>query len=202
VAFGGGAKIKENKQWLRRNNHTMEISEKDLEDLIYQDLIHKGGRNLISRGLNTVCMSLGIGSVVWLRQVRVEPYGIADIIGYRRYRGSIYVDIIELKNRPLECGDFDQVFRYKTAVLEMFGNSRPNMRVLVNCYIVGRDINSGHYIHNHSDVNLVFFTFSIHGFQFRTENDRWCKNEGTLTLKSWTSAQKQRIDYTPKIQNA
>jgi hypothetical protein len=180
----------------------MEITEKELEDLMYEDLTTTGGRYLRKLGLEVSCMIPFPGTVKWLRQVRLEPYGIADIIGYRRCRGGLMIDIIELKNRPIECNDFDQVFRYRSAVREMFRNSRPNMEIKITASLIGREINSGHYIHNNcTHTNLYSFKFGLAGFRFERHENRWCKLNGELTINDWSAGDVKAISFLPAESN-
>jgi hypothetical protein len=171
----------------------MEISEKELEELMYEDLTTTNGKYLNRIGFHVSCMLREAGDTTWLRQVRMEPYGIADIIGYRRSRGYLIVDIIELKNRPLEAHDFDQVLRYQTAIYEMLKNSRNKMRVSVESTLVGRGVNSGHYIHNYGNVNVFSFNYGLKGFDFELNPNSWCKNGGRMMLDSFTAAETKTI---------
>jgi hypothetical protein len=154
----------------------MQITEKDLEDLMFQD-IEQGGYHLRERGLTSFLLSNEQpNKVYWYRQVQLKSYGIADIIGFTRRYGIIYVDIFELKNVPLCTNDFDQISRYHTAVKEIinntFGKSVPSF---VQSILIGPDIDSGHYIHNQSRIELYTFTFSLAGFHFQHNPRSWVK---------------------------
>jgi hypothetical protein len=162
----------------------MEILEKDLEDLIFGALGNEPSV-LHSIGFKTdLMMTPNNNNVYWFRQVNLKGYGIADIIGYSRIGKSIHVDIIELKNVPLTSKDFDQVFRYKTAIEEALKNRLKgrNLYVWVNCYLVGPSIDSGHYIQNNSMITLFTFKYGLHGFIFEPHRGGWCRDGGILEL--------------------
>lgn len=153
----------------------MEITEKDLEDLIFKDLRKTRGLILAERGLSLqLTDSDWPNTVCWRRQVDLKGYGIADIIGYSRLRGVIHVDLIELKNKPLKSEDFNQVLRYKKAIQILAENTFKKRRmVMVNSILIGPDIESGHYIHNDAGVNVFTFEFNVDGFDFEYHSASW-----------------------------
>jgi hypothetical protein len=178
----------------------MEITEKDLEDLIFDDLVETGGSDLIDRGFNTGLISREHfqNRVHWHRQVSFGAYGIADLVGYTRQNGSIYIDIVELKNVPLKCGDFDQLLRYKTAALEVAENTfKGDFACHVSTYLVGPSIDAGHYIHNQIRfaLNLYTFKFSIAGFQFEHHSAGWHRSDAKgLSLADVRSARRCELN--------
>lgn len=168
----------------------MEITEKDLEDLIFDALI-KDHRTLTSIGFKTDVMALRTpNKVVWNRQVELGDYGRADIIGYTRGWGTIFVDIIELKNVPITHKDFEQICRYRTAVREIIRNTfKGHFWPEVHIYLVGPSIDSGHFIQDHTGCRMFIFSYGLTGFAFNQIKGKWYRGNGDLTM-SKVSAQK------------
>jgi hypothetical protein len=155
----------------------MNIVEIDLEDLIFQDLITRSGSTLLSRGLNLHLLQIPVQRTYWHRQVTLGDYGICDIVGYTRFRGSILVDLIELKNRPIKSEDFDQLMRYKTAIKGIIKNTfSKNVCFHISTYLIGPGIEDGHYIQNNMPVNLTTFTFNVDGFRFTHHHGGWIRS--------------------------
>jgi hypothetical protein len=179
----------------------MEITEKDLEDLIFDALLY-GGDDLLDTGLDTDLVYRGSSETHWYRQPNLGAYGIADIIGVTRYAGKIWVDVIELKNRPLKTEDFEQVFRYETAVNEIINNTfrRPVIR-RIRCYLVGPSIETGHYTHNHTGITIFTFKFTVKGFKFYRHTPNWIKSSHkNLSIKNISYGSK--VIVQPKQQEA
>lgn len=155
----------------------MEITEKDLEDLIFEDL-RTGGYNLIRRGFNCELISDRFPNrIFWYRQVPLKSYGIADIIGFSRWRGMIHVAVIELKNVPIQAADFEQLFRYRQAVKTILKNSFKHATFNIECILVGPSISSGHYIHNVCRSTVVEFTYSLSGVEFQSHEGGWFRTD-------------------------
>lgn len=162
----------------------MEITERDLENLIFDDL-RDGGWHLHERGFKCPLIADSFpNKVFWYRQVPMKSYGIADIIGFTRYRGIIHVALIELKNVPITANDFEQLFRYKQGIRTIVENTFDNVRAVISSILVGPSISSGHYINNVTDCTIVEFNYSLKGFDFQSHNGNWvrtdCKN---ITLR-------------------
>ncbi len=157
----------------------MQISEKELEDFIYEDLKNNNGTSLQERGLRTRPNELlefdleeNI-SIKWLRQVSLGAYGILDIVGYYRSHTQVYVELFELKNVPIVSGHFDQILRYKNGIQEYFGD---RFKLNFHCYLVGSDFESGHYIHNSQDhFSVSEFSYGLNGIQFKTHSGGWVR---------------------------
>lgn len=171
----------------------MQISEKELEDFIYEDLSHNMGAGLASRGLTTYHYNLLQKGIIcqakWLRQVDLGVYGRLDIVGYYKYRRKIIVELFELKNVSLTCIDFDQICRYKTAIKNFFSS---RFELSFSLYLIGREIRDGHYIHNNIfDLIVSEFEYSLSGIQFETHDGRWSRsNENSFNyLKSLHNAE-------------
>lgn len=150
----------------------MQISEKELEDYIFEDL-KSDGSTLFNRGLDTPYCSLlnGVGAegikATWKRQVNLDPYGVADIIGFYRYSGVIHVEILELKIREVKLEDFEQISRYRRAVERMVANTYPNRKLPIKYHltIVGTDY-EGFYVNNLLPISVAEFTYGLSGIEF------------------------------------
>lgn len=158
----------------------MQLSEKEIEDFIYDDLVQNSGLTLKPRGFQTMHHHLlfecdVICRAKWLRQVDLGTYGRADIIGYYRHLGSIHVEIVELKSVPLCSNDFDQIFRYKKAIRHYFGE---RFDINFHLYLIGTDINSGHYIHNELPVTVLTYEYGLHGIYFQRHTRTWHRSDG------------------------
>lgn len=165
----------------------MEITEKDIEDLIFDDLSNNQGSSCFERGLDIQTLWINENKRFYVRQLNLDKYGIADIVGVCRFSGCIYVDIIELKNRPIKPDDFNQVLRYKCGIKEVISNTfRTHQSTCINTYLVGPSIDDGHYIHKFSDVNVYTFSYSLAGFEFEFNPGDWykpgCKDLHIYTL--------------------
>ena len=183
----------------------MEITEKELEDLIFSDL-QFDPYSLVATGLDLTLVSLPTpNKVYWGRQVDFKQYGRADLVGWTRYKGSIYVDLIELKNRELTNNDFNQVFKYKQAIEEAFSNTarltNRYHRLNVSCYLVGRGLNECHFLHNNSGVVIYTYKFGLKGFQFERCDGGWRSGDVELTLNDCRSGSKiiTRSIHKPKL---
>jgi hypothetical protein len=152
----------------------MQLLEKEIEDFIFDDLTINNAEELLARGL---IIPLGIffdepdsysPTIKWFRQLNIDPYGILDIVGFYRYRGSLRVLLIELKATPIESKDFDQIFRYKKG-LEVYANQTfKNTPVYVNCLLIGNGFSSGCYIQNNSKVTVSEYAYSLLGVTFKS----------------------------------
>jgi hypothetical protein len=170
----------------------MQISEKELEDYIFEDLTFNSGMGMLSRGLTTFHNRLLKSDIIcqskWLRQVDLGPYGRADIIGYYRYKGRIIVELFELKVVPIESGDIDQICRYQKAIEDYFGDK---FSLEIYKYLIGTDIRSGHYIHNMlDDLIIAEFHYSLFGISFKSHSGAWSRNES------------KSFNYRKSLQNA
>lgn len=149
----------------------MTISERELEDLIYQDLVENRGESIFNRGLYiSMCK-------IWERQLNLGPYGIADIVGFDRFHGGIDIQLIELKVVPIDAGCFDQILRYKTAIEEYLDNTlKGKFDYRFVLHLVGPSMSSGHYIHNSIENCIVTeYDIDLNGIRFRGHRGNWHK---------------------------
>ncbi|PRY40829.1 hypothetical protein CLV58_10612 [Spirosoma oryzae] len=177
----------------------MDISEKDLEDMIFEAAQTVEGQSALrDRGFPI------IGKV--LRQVTLSDYGRADLLSIscnrlniNGTRGDRYVTIriYELKKGEIGLSTLGQVDRYKTAVRH-FANSIPELKgVHVDIYVVlvGSSIEKGsdflYSVNSRSDLYLCEYSFGIDGLRFTTYGEGWDfwhkKNAAHPTIKLTTS---------------
>jgi hypothetical protein len=143
----------------------MEISEKEFEDFIFNDLVNNGGSNLIDRGLLFKCFNLE-NQTRWFRQLNIDPYGICDIVGFTRHQGKIFVELIELKKTSIDCNHFEQICKYKKGLEVYLTNTlRLGSFFTINMTLVGIGY-GGNYIQNMLPVDVYSATFDLNGFDF------------------------------------
>jgi len=150
----------------------MSISEKELEDYIFDDLTCEGN-NLLNRGLRLNFNSLlevhtpNIFNARWERQVNLDPYGIADIIGFYRYCGRIHVEILELKIREIKLEDFEQICRYRRAVERLVENTFPGRKLPIEYHLtlVGTSYDR-FYLSNLLPIRVAEFQYDLDGIEF------------------------------------
>lgn len=149
----------------------MTLSEKEVEDLIFEDLTENFGISILNKGLLLPFQEFHkqinqTPSVKWVRQLNLDPYGIADIVGFYRYKGRIYVDLLELKACAIESPHFDQIFRYHKGIQVYLRQTFDDIDCIVNCILIGNGYNTGNYIQNHSDITVASYDYDINGLRF------------------------------------
>lgn len=138
----------------------MELTERELENHIFNDLIENGGSNLNDRGLCLPFFELGV-SPKWHRQINIDPYGIIDIAGFYRYKGQIRVDLLELKKVAVDANHIEQIFRYRKGLEVYLSNTfRGNISIRINCIIIGSQ-NDGLYTQNYSPVDIASYKIDL-----------------------------------------
>ncbi len=143
----------------------MDLSEKEVEDFIYNDLIDNNGAGLSVRGLELQSMYAEM-KVLWYRQFSIEPYGIPDIVGfYRGGFGHLCVELIELKKVEIHPDHFEQILRYKKGLSVYLKNTFPSAYIEINCTLIGSAY-KGFYLQNSCPVDVASFTFDLSGLQF------------------------------------
>ena len=157
----------------------MQFSEKELEDMMYDDLRYNGGSQMEHRGMQTAySTAIQMGNIPkskWLRQVAIGPYGIPDIVGYWRSGSNIVIELIELKVVPITSQHFDQILRYKKGISEHYGS---RFKLHFWMHLVGPDISDGHYIHNEiRGLSLVEFKYDLTGINFTSHDHGWVRTD-------------------------
>lgn len=178
----------------------MDISEKELEDILCQNLSRNIGRNVLyDRGFPLPYPPDEISTFKVYRQINFGDYGIADIITFckhyeidiheddngkksKRIYPDVEITIYELKSREAEVKDFEQLSRYRTAVEEIIRNGKISKYIHVNSYVVAPDINTGHYLMNHSKLNMINFSYDVTGIEFNQTSGNWYRGDGVLTM--------------------
>jgi hypothetical protein len=144
----------------------MELSEKEIEDFIYNDLVFNDGLELQSRGLNLDCFSKKESyNIKWYRQLNIDPYGICDIVGFYRYNGLIYVELIELKKTSIDANHFEQIARYRKGLDVYLRNTLPNQNWHISMSLIGIGY-EGCYVQNLLPIDVYDSSFSLSGFNF------------------------------------
>ncbi len=151
----------------------MQLSEKEVENFIYEDLNLNYGQDLSSRGMTLpstgLVMSREEGDVLppieWFQQFNLDPYGVADIVGYYRWMGVIYIDIIELKAVELKVQDFEQLCRYRRAIERRLNNTFKRVSSVIRMHLVGTSYD-GFYLHNLIPVTVYTYTYGLNGIMF------------------------------------
>jgi hypothetical protein len=157
----------------------MQISERELEDLIYNTIKQPGGfEKLDKKGLDVV------GDVY--RQVNIPPYGIIDLLSVDidtagdNDRLCINVDIYELKIIPLKYEHLGQVFRYKTAIERLIRNINDyRFNYMVRCTLIVPQIDNNDDIvfllNGLSQLGFRIYTYeyTIDGIEFNQDGCGW-----------------------------
>lgn len=153
----------------------MQLSEKEIEDLIYQDLTCNDGDTLNAKGLLLPFKSLRKykhhpfeNRVHWFRQLNLDPYGVIDIVGFYRHKGVLSVDLLELKAVPIESKDFNQIFRYKKGIEVFTRQTFKDVALNITPILIGHGYDSGCYIQNNCDVIVSELSYGLDGFEFNT----------------------------------
>lgn len=165
----------------------MQISEREFEDYIFDELTENNGDLFHDNRIFLPTLNTGNKSV-WRRQVNLNPYGIADIIGISRKNGSLVVDILELKVTPSELDHFDQLARYRTGVKQILKKSGFKGVSQVNCYLFVTELDKGAYLQNICAVNVIQFSYGLRGFNF----------EFTEAFSNWYMTAQNLIEYDYK----
>lgn len=141
----------------------MEISEKELEDMICL----KNAETLLDRGLGTFQHDH------LLRQFNLGCYGIADLIGISATtdRGplELFVTIYELKKDEIGMSALGQICRYKRAMEEYFYEEL-ECEIEVSMVLIGSKIeSSSNFVYTASEIELLTvytYDISLTGVQF------------------------------------
>lgn len=163
----------------------MTLSEKEIEDLLFHDLTEYAGMGIHERGFKHKMHPFD--QFKWARQVNLGAYGILDLVGWGKVDGKIIINLMELKAVPLRAADFDQILRYKTAIDGMLSEKLSHSNYQINGFLVGPEIQEGHYIHNWvNNFSVVTYKYSIHGITFETHRGNWCRTDSKLSLKNYS----------------
>lgn len=189
----------------------MQISEKELEKMLCDELIHPESLYLLGeKGFHIGEISDNPDNkLAVFRQVDLHDYGRADIITAQRDTkleddGNVYpimyINIFELKITKLCSDDFEQVARYCTGVrsllLARYG-SISNYRI--RGYLIGPEISSGYYLHNMLPIQLITYKYGFSGFKFHTSEGGWYKPSFKAEKVSWTAYKNTEVLNVEKV---
>ena len=174
----------------------MEISEKELEDIIFEAASKKDTRaDLIKRGLD-----LPFNGKMY-RQVNFGDYGIADLIHVsiftnrvsidRKYR-CLQIEIIELKKNTISAQTVCQAYRYLKAIQELIEELNTDQFVEINQHItlIGSEIDKNSdtsfvYLYNGLEDMVDIYTYSLKydGIWFEKQEHSWYKPNPDFPLQ-------------------
>ena len=169
----------------------MDFLEKDLEDIIWENLqTENGSYNLYCRGF---CVD---HEKSFYRQVNLGAYGVADIIGFKLLpeRGMegcyiAYIDIYELKKDSISASTFLQANRYAKACLklvEQYNATLKNKHItaIFDFILVGSKVElSNDFVFltdTFDNINILTYKINIDGLKFSTHSGYSQKNCGFI----------------------
>jgi len=169
----------------------MDFLEKDLEDIIWENLGKENVRKLYDKGLDLFSIINEINSsqdiiespLMKYRQLKIGNYGIADIVLVEKnydygFKGEIVpgidIYIIELKKGKIDLNAIKQTYRYKIGIeryLRQRGIKLHNIKIYP--VVIGKKINEDHdwvYMAESLDNLRVFsYNYAIDGLSFEEE---------------------------------
>jgi hypothetical protein len=154
----------------------IQLLEKDIEELIYNDLTKNDGLKLNENGFDDFELS----DYKWFRQFSFGSYGISDILGYKKLYDNTYhenihpyinIILIELKAVPLKSDHIDQILRYKTAIRKTLDKYK--FYISINPILIAPSIESGHFILNSCDILFYTYNYDIDGVKFKYQGRGW-----------------------------
>jgi len=142
----------------------MELLERELQQLIMETPNEK----LWERGLQLTGEKRS--------EVNLGNYGRADIIcaDIKREKGAATFNIyvLELKKGMITVDAVVQVSRYFTKIENYLSQRFPNSEIKVFPILIGSDFtNDVGFIHGHSFMSLILYSFDSNGLHFR-----WIRN--------------------------
>lgn len=159
----------------------MDFLERDLEDILFECMCSKGGRDLLAEhGLDT-------NGVVY-RQVEIGSYGRIDLMTVELdiYDDSPQMDITvyELKRGTIDVNTLMQGARYITGLTDILSKhdnlKRNNVRLYLR--LIGKNIDSSSdfvFLYNmlNERIQVYTFNFNIEGLFFNYEEKCWLKTD-------------------------
>jgi hypothetical protein len=168
----------------------MKFLEKDLEEIIYNQLKSKEGcKALLGKGL--MC---SVADKTF-RQLRIGNYGITDIVNYYKpivitdgehseIESNHYVNVIELKKDSVSLSAFIQGVRYCKGIKRFFNKKGYNLHLSLT--LIGSKVDMGSdiiYLPDlidsvDFDVQLYTYSYEIDGLKFEEHRGYKLINEG------------------------
>lgn len=150
----------------------IEISEKKLEDIIYDHLVSSA----IHGQLDAVVGDYGIISVK--RQFNLGPYGIADIIAFNEpdHEGIVLCDIYELKKGIINKDALIQILRYKAGFEKYLSEHKLDDRIKVGrLLLVGASISRDDFFelmpNAIEELEIYTYDIDLYGIKMKSQNE-------------------------------
>lgn len=154
----------------------MNISEKNIEDVIYDCLKANQKFQLVKRGLE------GLRPYAkFFRQLNLGSYGRADLIGlsYDQFHKSFNICVIEIKKGTSDYSAFMQAIRYCKAIERYLDTI--NMEALFKIILIGNNVCQSDFCYISDFVTeLEIYSVSLDldkGINFKREGGYYEKNE-------------------------
>lgn len=137
------------------------INERFLEDCIFDVLTSENGiDNLYDRGI------VFDDNMKFFRQFGIPAHGIADIVGIRKVKNTLVVDIYELKAVTFKLEHLAQAYRYKAGIrqyIEWFNKKyKKEYYFKCNIFMVCQDFDdSDHFFLTRELINTRFYSYTF-----------------------------------------
>jgi hypothetical protein len=142
----------------------MDLSEKEIENYVFEDLVCNDGDELNERGLYLNSYKNG-NKILWKQQLNIEPYGIIDIVGFYRSSGFVCVELIELKKVHIDTAHFEQILRYKKGLEVYLKNTFKSVYLEFHLTLIGSSYD-GLYLQNSLPISVASFYYDLSGIWF------------------------------------
>jgi hypothetical protein len=149
----------------------MQLSEKEIEDFVFDDLQNNNGMGLQYRGLELPFTRRAYNQYIkckWVRQLNIDPYGICDIVGFYRYEGAIHVELLELKAREIKLEDFEQIARYRTGITKYLKNTFSKPCIQFNMVLIGTVGYDPYFLQNLLPISVSELRYDLEGVGLKT----------------------------------
>lgn len=170
----------------------MKFLEKDLEEIIYEQLQSDEGCDLlVKRGFYP-----GYPDKI-MRQLRIGAYGVADIVTYRKADFRPHrIEVIELKKDKISLSAFMQGIRYCKGIQRFFAKKGYALNIELTLIGSELDLNSDlcflpdlinsknlsvpeeSFKPNQFDLNLYTYSYGMEGLSFENHENYSITQEG------------------------
>lgn len=148
----------------------MDFLEKDLGDIIWQNLKHKSGTTMLNkRGLRVFHPPAAIN----YRELNLFEYGFADIVQsvHSDRIGEAQINLFELKRGKAGAAEICQLLRYKTGLKRLISLINPELNCYIESTLVCRSFETNKddvYLLNElqGNVSVVQYEYKIDGLFF------------------------------------
>ena len=134
--------------------------ERDLEDIIFDN-----PEECRKRGLRV------IGSKVY-RQVRLNQYGVCDLLTIEIFNSRVLVTVYELKHNKIGFNELGQISRYISGIYRILVGFTPSMEkdLIVRGVLIGKQIDDSDnfkYVYNQLDAITIYnYSYKSTGIKF------------------------------------